>query len=110
MEKQVKQRESKDAQDVLWEELEQQLETIRQAFRTGKLMLNSVVIQKSALYLSIDKYIMNVKDNTTQIDHSIEIGPRHRKHRTNKIAQLEITANNLDVTDDFLVSASGRYM
>ena len=65
MAKELRDRELKDDHDVLWEELENQLEQIKNAYRTGKILLNNVVIEKSALYLNVHKYINEVRDKST---------------------------------------------
>ena len=108
MEKQLKERAMKDEHDVLWEELETQLEQIRNAYKSGKLMLNSIVLEKSALYLKVDKYIENVKD--TSVEPEI-IQDRRSKVKTRNVGKMEmmkISENNLRVAEDFMFNAGNK--
>ena len=108
MSKELKQRAMKDEHDVLWEELESQLEQIRNAYKSGKLMLNSLVIQKSALYLNVDKYIDKVKDKS--VDKEVTQGKKS-KVRTRKVGNMDmmkISENNLRVSEDFMFDIDNK--
>ena len=106
MEHEIADRAKKDEQDILWEELEEQFENIRKAFRKGQINLNQVVIEKSALYLKVDKYIDNVRDRTGVRDREAEkkLRQRHmRRYKNNKVADLD-TIRLATSVDEFLMN------
>ena len=99
MAKELRDRELKDDHDVLWEELENQLEQIKNAYRTGRIKLNDVVIRKSALYLSIDRYINEVKDRTiNDLESEISSYNRMRVPKSNFKKQLDHSAKALETS------------
>ena len=102
MNKELKQRAMKDEHDVLWEELESQLEQIRNAYKSGKLMLNSLVIQKSALYLNVDKYIDKVKDKSINKEVTQGKKSKVRTRKVGNVDMMKISENNLRVSEDFM--------
>ena len=105
MQREVENRSKKDEQDILWEELEEQFESIRKAYRKGRLNLNQVVIEKSALYLKVENYIDNVKDKTEVKNIEAERKLKHRrlrKYKSNKIANLDTVRLTTSV-DEFLL-------
>ena len=103
MQRELRNRELKDEHDLLWEELDNQLQQIRDAYKSGKLMLNSVVIQKSALYLHLDRYAEAVKDRRHDSDEiDAKRGRRLRPPKSDMKNKLRISANNLQIPDEFL--------
>lgn len=61
MNEDIKRRELKDYQDYLWEELEDQFNAIREAYKRGEIILNDVTVEKSAVYLNTKNYISSVQ-------------------------------------------------
>ena len=107
MQKELRNRELKDEHDVLWEELENQLQQIREAYKSGKLMLNSVVVQKSALYLHLDRYVEAVKDRRHDSDEiDAKRVRRLRPPKSDMKNKLRISANNLQIPDEFLFTTN----
>ena len=103
MQRELRDRELKDEHDLLWEELDNQLQQIRDAYKSGKLMLNSVVIQKSALYLHLDRYVEAVKDRRNDLDEiDAKRARRLRPPKSDIKNKLRISANNLQIPDEFL--------
>lgn len=80
MEREARDRELQDMQDFLWEELEQQFQNIRNAYHSKKLLLNNIVIEKSALYLKVENYIANVEHKSqTELKNIEEDAKRPRR-------------------------------
>ena len=103
MQRELRDRELKDEHDLLWEELDNQLQQIRDAYKSGKLMLNSVVIQKSALYLHLDRYVEAVKDRRNDLDEiDAKRARRLRPPKSDMKNKLRISADNLQIPDEFL--------
>ena len=108
MQREIENRAKKDEQDILWEELEEQFESIRKAYKKGLVNLNQVVIEKSALYLKVENYIDNVKDKTEIKDTEAERKLKHRilrRYKTNKIADsgaIRLTSG----VDEFLMKST----
>ena len=111
MAKELRDRELKDEHDVLWEELENQLEEIKNAYKTGRIKLNSVVIEKSALYLNVNRYINEVRHksvSSTQKD--INLGNRVRERKNNKkIFQKSALALDSTINLNFTNSAKDGF-
>ena len=105
MQREIEIRKKKDEQDILWEELEEQSDNIRKAYKKGMINLNQVVIEKSALYLKVDKYIDNVKDKTevkeAEFERKIQ-NRRMRKYKNNQVADLDAIRMTTGV-DEFLM-------
>ena len=105
MQREIENRAKKDEQDILWEELEEQFESIRKAYKKGLVNLNQVVIEKSALYLKVENYIDNVKDKTeikdTEAERKLQ-NRRMRKYKNNKVADLDAIRLTTSV-DEFLM-------
>ena len=104
MQREIQNRTKKDEQDILWEELEEQFENIRKAYKKGRLNLNQVVIEKSALYLKVENYIDNVKDKTEsknlEVPKRLINRIRTRKYKNNQVADFNEVRLTTSINDD----------
>ena len=106
MEREVKQRAQKDSQDILWEDLEDQFENIRKAYRKGIIKLNEITIEKSALYLKIDSYRTNVVTHEPKTEQQARSEKRKtRKYKANKILDVDMIKMESSV-DEFMTKTA----
>ena len=61
LENQKRKRKIQDENEILKEQFDTQLSQISNLYREGKLILNKLTIQKSAIYLNPETYLRNIK-------------------------------------------------
>ena len=106
MEREIKKRAQKDAQDILWEDLEDQFENIRKSYRKGVIRLNHITVQKSALYLKIETYKSNVVTHEPKTEQQARVEKRRaRKFKPNKVLDVDTVKMETSV-DEFLTKTA----
>ena len=86
LENQKRRRKIQDENEILKEQFDTQLSQISNLYREGKLILNKLTIQKSAIYLNPETYLRNIKAYEAMTQEEL---------RKKKIFMRKRVANNM---------------